>query len=232
MASKKKSSSEILADYFANSAWRSADEAKRLRTRSRAAASTCKEVLGITNHLPPSDQAALADDITALKRAFEILDQMGAAFELAQRVAKNAEAKRDADRKAEREAQVTRMVAELFGTNPAPKAVAAIAADLAEFDRQLGDYVKVHRNTDRGLIDNGSTCEIPNLAHYAKTKETNELARLVAIAWSGMSAKGHLYQSSSSSNCWFAGQDDFIAWRNWRDGVSATLSEIGKKQPS
>lgn len=186
-----------------------------------------------TNQLAPADQAALADDISALKRAFDILDQMGTAFELAQRVAKNAEAKREADRKAEREAQITKMVAELFGTNPAPKAVAAFAADLAEFDRQLGDYVKVHRNTDRGLIDtNGSTSDIPNLAHYAKTKETNELARLVAIAWSGMSAKGHLYQSSSSSNSWFAGQDDFIAWRNWRDGVSATLSEIGKKQPS
>lgn len=124
--------------------------------------------------------------------------------------------------------QITKMVAELFGINPDPKTVAAFAADLAEFDRQLGDYVKVHLNTDRGLIDNGSTCEIPNLAHYAKTKETNELARLVAIAWSVMSAKGHLYQSNSSSNSWFVGQDDFIAWRNWRDGVSATLSEIGK----
>ena len=122
---------------------------------------------------------------------------MGTAFELAQRVAKNAEAKREADRKAECEVQITKMLAELFGTNPAPKAVAAFAVDLAEFDRQLGDYVKVHRNTDRGLIDNGSTCEIPNLAHYAKTKETNELARLVAIAWSGLVAKGH--QSSSSS---------------------------------
>jgi len=145
----------------------------------------------------------LADDITALKRAFEILDQRGTAFELAQRLAKNAEAKRDADRKAEREAQITKMVAELFGTNPAPKAFAAFAADLAEFDRQLGDFVKVHRNADRGLIDtNGSTSDIPNLAHYAKTKETNERARLVAIAWSGMSAK---VQSSSSSNSWFAG---------------------------
>lgn len=65
MATKKKTRSEILADYFANSAWRSADEAKRLRTRSRAAASTCKEVLGITNQLAPADQAGLADDITA-----------------------------------------------------------------------------------------------------------------------------------------------------------------------
>ncbi|MBX9688074.1 MAG: hypothetical protein K2X27_15310 [Candidatus Obscuribacterales bacterium] len=183
--------------------------------------------------MAPADQVALADDITALKRAFEILDQMGTAFELAQRVAKSAEAKRDAYRKGESEAQITKMVAELFGTNPAPKAVAAFAADLAEFDRQLGDYVKVHRNTDRGLIDtNGSTRDIPNLAHYAKAKQKNELACLVAIAWIEMSAKGHLYQSSSSSNSWFAGQDDFIAWRNWQDGVSATISEIGKKQTS
>jgi len=85
--------------------------------------------------LAPADQVALADDISALKRAFDILDQMGTAFELAQRVAKNAEAKRDADRKAEREAQISIMVAELFGTKPEPKAVAAFAADLAEFDR-------------------------------------------------------------------------------------------------
>jgi hypothetical protein len=58
-----------------------ADEAKRLRTRSRDAVSTCKEVLGIT---------IVAEDIAALKRAFEILDQMGDAFELGQRTAKRA----------------------------------------------------------------------------------------------------------------------------------------------
>lgn len=223
---KKKSRSEILADYFVNSAWRSADEMKRLRTRSRAAASTCKEVLGITNQLASADQVPLADDNVALKRAFDILDQMGTAFELAQRVAKNAEAKRDADRKAE----ISSVVVDLFGTNPVPKAVASFAADLAEFDRQLGDYVKVHRNTDRCLIDtNGTSSSIPSLAHHSKSKETKELARLVAIAWSDMSLKGHLYQSSSNSNSWFAGQDDFIDWRKWRYGVSVKLSELGKK---
>ncbi len=73
--------------------------------------------------------------------------------------------------KAEREAQISRMVAELVGTNPAPKAAVAFAADLATFDRQLWDYIKVHRNTERGLIDtNGSTTDIPNLAPTQKPK--------------------------------------------------------------
>eukprot|EP00825_Cyclidium_porcatum_P015815 TRINITY_DN1907_c0_g1_i3.p4 TRINITY_DN1907_c0_g1~~TRINITY_DN1907_c0_g1_i3.p4 ORF type:complete len:172 (-),score=9.52 TRINITY_DN1907_c0_g1_i3:57-572(-) len=115
---KKKTRSEVFANYFANSAWRSADEAKRLRTRSRAAASTCKEVLGITNHLNDGDRAIIAEDITALKRAFEILDQMGNAFELAQRTAKQAEVKRDSDRLQAEEARLDDMVVELFGKNP------------------------------------------------------------------------------------------------------------------
>lgn len=77
-----------------------------------------------------------------------------------------------------------------------------------------------------------ATSDIPSLAHHAKSRNTKELARRVAIVWCDMSPKGHLYQSSSNTNSRFAGQDDLIAWRKWGDGVSVTLSEIGKTQPS
>ena len=200
---KKKTRSEVFADYFANSAWRSADEAKRLRTRSRAAASTCKEVLGITNHLNDGDRAIIAEDITALKRAFEILDQMGNAFELAQRTAKQAEVKRDSDRLQAEEARLDDMVVELFGKNPKKLEVVSFSVDLAEFEHQINDFCKANRNTPRGLIDT-----------------------FAAKAWIDISPKGHPYQGTGDHVTWFAGKDDFYAWRAWKREIDDRLRSI------
>lgn len=224
---KKKTRSEVFADYFANSAWRSADEAKRLRTRSRAAASTCKEVLGITNHLNDADRAIVAEDIAALKRAFEILDQMGDAFELAQRSAKQAEAKRDSDRLQAEEARLDAMVIELFGKSPEKPDVVSFAADLAEFEHQINDFCKANRNTPRGLIDTfGNSGLVRDLVHHAKSKDTAELARLAAKAWIDISPKGHPYQGTGEHVTWFAGKDDFHAWRAWKSEIDAKLKSI------
>ena len=224
---KKKTRSEVFADYFANSAWRSADEAKRLRTRSRAAASTCKEVLGITNHLNDGDRAIIAEDITALKRAFEILDQMGNAFELAQRTAKQAEVKRDSDRLQAEEARLDDMVVELFGKNPKKLEVVSFSVDLAEFEHQINDFCKANRNTPRGLIDTfGNTGLVRDLTHHAKSKDTAELARLAAKAWIDISPKGHPYQGTGDHVTWFAGKDDFYAWRAWKREIDDRLKSI------
>lgn len=166
----------MFAEYFATSAWHSADEAKRLRTRSRAAASTCKEVLGSTNHINDDDRAILSEDIAALKRAFEILDQMGDAFEIAQRSAKQAEAKRESDRVQAEQARLDAMVTELFGKTSKKAEVVSFASDLAEFEHQINDFCKANRNTPRGLVDTfGDSGLIRNLATTPSRKKLPNL---------------------------------------------------------
>jgi hypothetical protein len=228
MAKTTRTRTEIFAEYFSG-AWRSADEAKRMRTRSRAAASACKEVLAITKSFSAADQALVADDLTALNRAFEILDQMGSVFEVAQRRSKAAEAKREADRKTDEESRITALVVEMFGESLDANRVASFAYDLSEFERQIDDFVLANRRAPRGLIDiNGNSGAIRDLAGQSKTKDTKDLARLVAKAWSGISNKGHPYSGSDKTITWFAGKDDFLLWRSWRDQVSEKLAAITK----
>lgn len=228
MAKTKRTRLDVFADYFAG-AWRSADEAKRLRTRSRGAASTCKEVLSIAKNFSVADQAIVADDLKALQRAYEILEQMGGVFENAQKRSRQAEAQREVERKAANEQRVSTMVSELFGDSPQPGAVTDLALDLAEFERQIDDFVRANRNAQRGLVDvNGNSGAIRDLASHAKTKDTNDLARLVAKAWDDVASKGHPHNRTDGGTTWFAGKDDFGLWRAWRDQVSAKLASIIK----
>lgn len=228
MAKTKRTRQDVFADYFSG-AWRSADEAKRLRTRTRGAASTCKEVLAIAKNFTVPDQSIVADDLKALQRAYEILEQMGGVFENAQQRSRQAGEKREADRKASNELRVSAVVAELFGDLPSLDAITAFALDLAEFERQIDDFVRANRNAQRGLIDvNGNSGAIRDLASHAKTKDANELARLVAKAWDDINGKGHPHNRTDGGITWFAGKDDFGLWRTWRDQVSAKLASIIK----
>lgn len=97
---------------------------------------------------------------------------MGNAFELAQRSAKQAVAKRDSDRLQAEAARLDSMVVELLGKSPKQPDVVSFAADLAEFEHQINDFCKAKRNTPRGLIDTfGNPGLVRSLSNHAKSKD-------------------------------------------------------------
>lgn len=183
------------------------DKAKRLRSNAARAASTAREILGMFAAYEPIPET----EKTFLEQAARFFDQLNTGFEVAQRGAKKAKAKADADFQAKREARIADTIRQTFGPTLDLAEVRATAEALQAFaSREAGDAEAKRRGVSRVYFFITREFE---LRAALKANDVQKIAREVAEIRLAAGEHGRAWKDQDEL-CYNAGWADFIKFRS------------------
>lgn len=182
------------------------ERAKRLRTNAARAASTARDILnmfGTWEQIPDAEK-------TYLEQAARFFDQLNAGFEVAQRGAKRAKAKADAEYQAKREAKIAEIIHQTFGAKLNLAEVRATAeALLAYASREVCDQNARLHGVDRVFFIITRELE---LRAALKNNDPQKIAREVAEIRLGFDEHGRIWKDRDETY-YSAGWADFLKFR-------------------
>lgn len=180
-------------------------EAKRLRINCARAASTAQDVLSLVNAalLPPAERAFL-------EQVSRFFNAMNEGFELAQRGAKRAKAKADAEYKAKHQALVAETIRKMFGDALSLETVRATALAALEFSSKETRLAEAKRlGVDRAYFFINREYD---LRAALKRENVQEIARELAELRLDLGERGRRWIDSHEEACHTAGWEDFSSW--------------------
>lgn len=196
---------------FSRPEWKSTtDKAKRLQINTRRAVTAIREVVQIIEYLPPNERHELVADVEQLQTTSSLLAQIARIFEHCKENSERAVKRADAERTAQRNADVERLIKEMFGESPAPEQVQACARDLLLFDSKgvAEEYAK-SKGFQTGFVSVNQVWEI----RYALNGPVARLAKLLATERLDMHKRGIGFVDNNGLRNISFGWLDFEDWR-------------------
>jgi len=182
------------------------ERAKRLRSNAARAASTARDILNMFNTW---EQIPEAEKIF-LDQAARFFDKLNAGFEVAQRGAKQAKVKADAEYKAKREAQIAQTIRQTFGETLDLAEVRATAEAMQVYaSREIGNTEAKRRGVDRAYFFINREFE---LRAALKSNDAQKIAREVAEVRMEAGERGRTWKDRDET-CYNAGWSDFVEFR-------------------
>ncbi|MEY4593525.1 MAG: hypothetical protein RIR18_2420 [Pseudomonadota bacterium] len=182
------------------------DSAKRLRANAARAASTARDILGMFATYEPVPEA----EKTFLEQAARFFDGLNAGFEVAQRSAKKAKAKADAEFFAKREAKIAEVIRLTFGETLDLAQVRAMAEAMKAYARRESNAIEAkRRGVDRAYFFISREYE---LRAALKNNDAQKIAREVAEVRLEAGEHGRNWKDQEET-CYSAGWADFIKFR-------------------
>lgn len=216
----------ITKHWAAGAKWRGGEDAKKFRGNLKRAATAAQNCADLFHAFDGEDRLDRAEDIKILLQAATLMAQLADDFEVAQRKADRVKKDEEKKRAAEREAALKAAALTLFGTNPDPEAVLALGADLLYFDGPGADEFARSKGYDRGLF--AGTYGISDLRFAVQRKDAKACARLIADNYTTIPAKGYPHTvARDNERWWHAGWPDFIEWRKVREQVRNVCTPAG-----
>lgn len=206
----------LSAHVFSRPEWKSTtDKAKRLQINTRRAVTAIREVVEIIQLLPISERQELLADVDQLQSASALLAQVARIFEHCKENSERAVKRADAERAAQRNADVERLIKEMFGTSPAPEQVQAYARDLLLFDtRGVAEEYAKSKGFQTGFISVNQVWEI----RHALNGPVARLAKLLATERLDMHKRGIGFIDNDGLRNVSFGWMDFEDWRAQKNG--------------
>lgn len=201
----------LSAHVFSRPEWKSTtDKAKRLQTNTRRAVTAIREVVEIIQLLPFTERQELLVDVEQLQSASTLLTQVARIFEHCKEHSERAVKRADAERAAQRNADVERLIKEMFGESPAPELVQAYARDLLLFDtRSVAEEYAKSKGFQTGFIGGNHISEI----RYALNGPVARLTKLLAMERLDMHKRGIGFVDNDGLRNVSFGWMDFEDWR-------------------
>lgn len=182
------------------------ERAKRLRSNAARAASTARDILNMFNtweQIPDTEKSFL-------EQAARFFDGLNAGFEVAQRGAKQAKAKADAEYKAKREAQIAQTIRQTFGETLDLAEIRATAEAMQAYaSRETSDAEARRRGVSRAYFFINREFE---LRAALKSNDAQKIAREVAEVRMEAGERGRLWKDRDET-CFNAGWSDFVEFR-------------------
>lgn len=196
---------------FSRPEWKSTtDKAKRLQTNTRRAVTAIREVVEIIQFLPFPERQELLADVEQLQSASALLAQVAKIFEHCKENSERAVKRADAERAAQRNADVERLIKEMFGEAPAPEPVQSYARDLLLFDtRGVAEEYAKSKGFQTGFVSVNQVWEI----RHALNGPVTRLARLLATERLDMHKRGIGFVDNNGLRNISFGWMDFEDWR-------------------
>lgn len=184
------------------------DRAKRLRANAARAASTARDILGMFSAYEPIPEA----EKTFLEQAARFFDGLNAGFEVAQRGAKRAKTKADAEYQAKCEAKIAEVIRLTFGETLDLAQVRATAEAMQTYaSRETNAIEAKQRGVDRVYFFITREYE---LRAALKSNDAQKIAREVAEVRLEAGERGRNWKDREET-CYSAGWSDFIKFRTY-----------------